>query len=55
MRVATVFLSFGLLSGCQYRAPVPPPVPNSGAVDPPGRVARLSYLRGPVSFQGGGN
>ncbi len=50
---AVIGLTMGMASGCagsQYpQGPVPQP-PQSSTEDPPGRVGRVSYIDGPVSF-----
>jgi uncharacterized protein DUF6600 len=54
MKIFFVVLPPLLFTGCMYtRVEVPGRVPFSGA-DPPARVARLSYLSGPVSLRPGG-
>src|SRR5688500_9045186 len=48
--VAPVFLA-----GCMYtRVPVTSPSISEATTDPPSRVARLSYISGPVSFKAAG-
>ena len=43
------------LTGCAARqAPLPSPVSSEAVADPPGRVARLSYVDGTVSFKAAG-
>ena len=47
-------VALGFCGGCQYRASAGTPAPVTRVIDPPSRVARISYLKGAVSFQAAG-
>src|ERR1041385_2398794 len=54
-RSSFVLIPGVLLTGCMYsRMEVPTP-PTRAVADPPSRVARLSYISGPVSFKAAGS
>ena len=55
MKLFCSLISVWGMTACHgLRASAPPAPPTGPAVDPPGRVARVSYLEGPVSFKAAG-
>jgi len=55
VKASTLLIPLILLLGCGHgRAQVSVPESTSADTDPPGRVARISYISGPVSFRAAG-
>jgi hypothetical protein len=54
MRLSVLLIALALAGCVRTGAQVPGPVDRGNVPDPPGRVARLNYVKGPVSFRAAG-